>query len=75
MLAALATRKHGAPSPSSGAAAGDAASEDVCAVCISPFKGGEELRVLPCNHFFHVDCIDLWLARSKQCPHCRRGVV
>lgn len=43
-----------------------------CAVCLSEFEEGEELRVLPgCMHSFHVPCIDTWLYSHPSCPICR----
>lgn len=43
-----------------------------CAVCLEGFKSGEDLRVYPCEHQYHVACIEPWLALSSQCPVCRR---
>ena len=88
-LASLPTRKYASKarpdavpassSSSASAAAGGgddaASSEEVCAVCLSPFEEGVEQRVLPCDHAFHVACVDRWLGTSKQCPCCRRDVV
>ncbi|CAI5522829.1 unnamed protein product [Closterium sp. Naga37s-1] len=53
-----------------------AAAEDVFAnkgdVCLSDFNEGELVRsVLPCEHRFHVACIDYWLATKTTCPVCR----
>lgn len=43
-----------------------------CAVCLSEFEEGEELRTLPgCMHSFHVPCIDMWLYSHPSCPICR----
>ncbi|GJP51380.1 hypothetical protein CLOM_g10534 [Closterium sp. NIES-68] len=43
-----------------------------CTVCLSDFCEGELIRsVLPCEHRFHVACIDLWLATHTTCPVCR----
>jgi hypothetical protein len=43
-----------------------------CSICTEDFKKGEELRVLPCNHKFHPDCVDPWLLNvSGTCPLCR----
>lgn len=45
--------------------------EDKCAVCLSEFERDEHVRTLPCNHIFHVECIDRWLVFNKKCPVCR----
>lgn len=43
-----------------------------CAVCLSEFEDDETLRLLPkCNHVFHPECIDEWLASHVTCPVCR----
>lgn len=47
-----------------------------CAVCICEFEDDEELRLLPhCNHVFHPDCIDAWLAAHVTCPVCRANLT
>ncbi|KAE9613191.1 hypothetical protein Lal_00027770 [Lupinus albus] len=44
-----------------------------CAICLSEFASGEEIRVLPqCGHGFHVGCIDTWLGSHSSCPTCRQ---
>lgn len=46
--------------------------EGVCAICLSEYEEGEELRTLPeCMHSFHVPCIDMWLYSHSSCPMCR----
>ncbi|EPS63736.1 hypothetical protein M569_11048, partial [Genlisea aurea] len=46
-----------------------------CAVCLSEFEQGENLRLLPkCNHAFHIPCIDTWLRTHTNCPICRAAV-
>jgi hypothetical protein len=45
-----------------------------CAVCLTEFRDGETLRLLPrCRHAFHRGCIDTWLRAHVNCPLCRRG--
>jgi hypothetical protein len=46
-----------------------------CAVCLCQFEDNDILRLLPkCQHAFHVDCVDLWLASHSTCPLCRHCV-
>ena len=43
-----------------------------CSICTEDFTKGQEVRVLPCNHKFHPDCVDPWLLNvSGTCPLCR----
>ncbi|KAJ2683094.1 hypothetical protein IWW39_005693 [Coemansia spiralis] len=50
--------------------------EENCAVCLEDFSAGEDVRRLPCRHFFHVACIDPWLSeRSSTCPLCNFDVA
>ncbi|PVI01377.1 hypothetical protein DM02DRAFT_347963 [Periconia macrospinosa] len=43
-----------------------------CSICTDDFEKGQDLRVLPCNHKFHPECVDPWLLNvSGTCPLCR----
>ena len=53
----------------------DPGGEYECAVCLSVFEDGEEVRQLPrCKHSFHAPCIDMWLYSHFDCPLCRASV-
>lgn len=40
-----------------------------CPICTDDFVKGQDIRVLPCNHKFHPECIDPWLMNvSGTCP-------
>jgi hypothetical protein len=45
-----------------------------CCICLCDYEAGEQLRVLPCKHRCHMDCMDTHLAQSKACPECRTEV-
>jgi hypothetical protein len=43
-----------------------------CAICLDSFEKDSKLRILKCEHGFHVDCIDKWLTDCNyKCPVCR----
>ena len=50
---------------------------DMCAMCYETFdiEEDENVRLLHCGHFYHVDCIDRWLYRSRTCPTCCADVT
>lgn len=56
---------------------------DVCIICLDHFVMGDRLRVLPCNHAFHIGCIDRWLSGSASfdecntsgCPTCKKRPI
>ena len=55
--------------------AGAGKSENCCAICLSDYESGEQLRVLPCGHRFHKACVDEWLRVNASCPTCRQHIV
>ncbi|KAE8720917.1 putative excision repair cross-complementing 1 ercc1 [Hibiscus syriacus] len=47
-----------------------------CAVCLNEFEVDETLRLMPkCDHAFHTECIDAWLASHTTCPVCRANLA
>ncbi|KAL8765224.1 MAG: hypothetical protein Q9209_007617 [Squamulea sp. 1 TL-2023] len=46
-----------------------------CSVCMDNVEHGDEVTVLPCQHWFHGDCVGAWLKEHDTCPHCRQGIM
>eukprot|EP00934_Nitzschia_sp_Nitz4_P007688 Nitzschia sp. Nitz4//scaffold58_size112336//39906//40673//NITZ4_004027-RA/size112336-processed-gene-0.85-mRNA-1//-1//CDS//3329554971//7678//frame0 len=46
-----------------------------CLVCQFDYEEGDSLRLLPCNHCFHKDCVDQWLLSKDCCAYCRVPIV
>ncbi|MGH0147563.1 UNVERIFIED_CONTAM: hypothetical protein FKN15_076844 [Acipenser sinensis] len=42
-----------------------AAGKTDCQICFCSYTEGEQLRLLPCLHDYHVPCIDRWLQSGK----------
>tara|TARA_Y100000813_G_C24084282_1_gene314959 strand:+ start:79 stop:459 length:381 start_codon:yes stop_codon:yes gene_type:complete len=49
--------------------------DEICCITQESIPLGSEVRVLPCNHKFTKDKIDIWLAENNTCPICREVVI
>ncbi|XP_078681554.1 E3 ubiquitin-protein ligase ZNRF3-like [Branchiostoma floridae x Branchiostoma belcheri] len=47
----------------------------LCAICLEEFQDGQELRIVPCLHEFHKDCVDPWLLSNRTCPLCMYNII
>ncbi len=47
---------------------------DQCNICLSEYEKKEKIRVLPCEHIYHPECIDKWFKESTLCPVCRKDM-
>ncbi|GAB5591462.1 hypothetical protein Unana1_06362 [Umbelopsis nana] len=46
-----------------------------CSVCKEDFVISEDVLTLPCEHFFHRECIKQWLLVNGTCPICRYSLA
>jgi len=46
-----------------------------CLVCQFAYEEGETIRLLPCMHYFHHECVDQWLMAKDCCPYCRQCII
>lgn len=42
-----------------------------CTICKDSFSLGDQTIQLPCEHLYHSECIQPWLAQNNTCPVCR----
>ncbi|XWS70785.1 hypothetical protein CRYUN_Cryun03dG0079000 [Craigia yunnanensis] len=56
-------------------AAEDGDAVEQCYICLAEYGEGDKIRVLPCQHEFHMSCVDKWLKEIHGvCPLCRGDV-
>jgi len=54
----------------------------ICAICRGGISSGNTVRITPCNHVFHSDCLEEWLIHKASkdppekanCPICNRDL-
>ncbi|KAL6858467.1 hypothetical protein J3F83DRAFT_360933 [Trichoderma novae-zelandiae] len=51
---------------------GDSKTE--CTICIDDMNVGDPAAFLPCKHWFHDECVTLWLKEHNTCPVCRASI-
>ncbi|KAF7268797.1 hypothetical protein GWI33_018146 [Rhynchophorus ferrugineus] len=42
-----------------------------CPVCLKDFLTGDVVKIMPCKHKFHPECLLPWLSKTNSCPLCR----
>lgn len=56
-------------------------SADCCGICYEDYASGDAVRVLPCRHRFHIECVDRWFlsstdySRAPACPMCNAELL
>ena len=45
-----------------------------CIICLKEFESKDNVKVLPCKHVYHKDCILKWMDKTKECPKCRTQI-
>ena len=45
-----------------------------CIICMEEFEEKEKVKLLPCGHIFHINCIKQWLLKQKSCPFCKSEI-
>jgi hypothetical protein len=46
-----------------------------CTICLDDYEESSKVKVLPCEHGFHTECITKWLTNENyKCPVCRKEI-
>ena len=55
----------------------DKSNSDKCSICHEEFAINTIVKILPCKHFFHRDCLSEWVIsnRKSKCPLCRKNII
>ncbi|KAF9427881.1 E3 ubiquitin-protein ligase rnf13 [Podila epigama] len=54
----------------------DGTLEDLCSICLGEYETNDRIRILPCNHEYHAECVDIWLThKSTHCPLCKHDLL
>lgn len=49
--------------------------DELCSICFEGFTIGHDIiRLTPCRHVFHVNCIEDWLRIKALCPNCKGNI-
>merc|ERR550532_3042083 len=46
-----------------------------CAICLGSWEPSDRIKVTPCQHAFHEECMDSWLKSARTCALCRQDLV
>uniref|UniRef100_A0A7S0BLG7 RING-type domain-containing protein n=1 Tax=Rhodosorus marinus TaxID=101924 RepID=A0A7S0BLG7_9RHOD len=55
--------------------AGEAGASFECSICLTEVDPGDKMRILPCLHQFHSECVDQWLLANAKCPTCKYSIL
>ena len=48
--------------------------QSMCSICLCDYDEDDEVVVLPCQHLFHDDCLNQWIANHYKCPLCNHDL-
>jgi len=47
---------------------------ETCPICYIDYEHDIELKVLPCQHAYHTDCLHNWVKKNASCPICKKEI-
>jgi len=46
-----------------------------CAICLGAWEPSDRIKLTPCQHAFHEECLASWLTVARTCALCRQDLV
>jgi len=46
-----------------------------CPICLGSWEASDSIKITPCQHAFHEECIESWLKSARTCALCRQDLV
>merc|ERR1712151_1076929 len=46
-----------------------------CAICLGAWELSDSIKITPCGHAYHAECIGNWLKTARTCALCRQDLV
>ena len=47
---------------------------NICSICTENINIHNDVYLLSCFHIFHAKCLNKWIKKNKNCPHCRNNI-
>jgi hypothetical protein len=47
---------------------------DACAICLSNWEPQDRIKLTPCGHAFHEECLRGWIMKKETCALCRKDL-
>ncbi|CAD8150663.1 unnamed protein product [Paramecium pentaurelia] len=48
--------------------------DQYCQICLQNYNKDHKIRISYCTHFFHAECLDIWIEKNENCPTCRSSL-
>ena len=48
---------------------------NTCVICLEDINYNEYIINLPCNHYYHKECVYQWIIKNQNCPICRATLL
>jgi len=47
----------------------------MCCICYDDFAAIDQLAVIQCGHYDHMNCMTEWIKKSETCPRCKHTIL